>query len=202
MQTNKIITLPAPMIQSSTSIEKAIKERRSVRSYKNIPLSIEEISQLLWAGQGITDPISKYRSYPSAGALYPLELYIVINKAKSIEKGFYKYDPNKHALIKITERNITDEITQAALNQEFIKESAIIFIYTAITSKTTSRYGERGLRYIYMEAGHAAQNIYLQSVSLKIGVVVIGAFKDQEIKKIMNLKEDEIPLYIIPAGKI
>lgn len=197
----KIIKLPDPTYNSKISIEKALKERRSTRTFRDIPLSISELSQLLWAGQGINDNINKFRTYPSAGALYPLELYVIINKVQNLEKGFYYYDPYKHAVIKIFEKNILPELTKAALNQEFIKESAIVFIYTANKSKTTSRYGERGLRYIFMEAGHAAQNIYLQAVTYNIGLVVIGAFKDNEVKQILNLKDDEIPLYIIPAGK-
>jgi len=200
MQHNQI-KLPAPVTESKTSIEKAIKERRSIRKYRNIALSINELSQLLWAGQGITDSFNKYRSYPSAGALFPLELYVAINKVEKIEKGLYYYDPFKHVLIKKSDKDIIPEITQAALNQQFINESAIVLIYTAIKSRSTSRYGERGLRYIYMEAGHAAQNIYLQAVSLNLGVVVIGAFIDKEISKILNLKDDEIPVYIIPVGK-
>lgn len=201
MISGKIIKLPEPILDGKVSVEKALKERRSTRTYRDVPLSINELSQLLWAGQGITDNISKFRTYPSAGALYPLELYVIVNKVQNLEKGFYYYDPYKHAIIKIFDKNITPELTKAALNQEFIKASAVIFIYTAIKSRTTNRYGERGLRYIFMEAGHAAQNLYLQAVTYNIGLVVIGAFKDNEVKQILNLKDDEIPLYIIPAGK-
>ena len=195
------IKLPEPHSTSETSIEKALKERRSVRDYKDEPLTLEEISQLLWAAQGITDPERNFRTAPSAGALYPLDVYLAAGNVTSLSAGIYKYNPQQHELLKIGDGDKRIEISQAALGQSAVKDGAALIILSAIYQRTTKKYGERGIRYVHLEAGHAAQNVYLQAVSLNLGTVTIGAFDDEKVKKAINLLAEEEPLYLMPIGK-
>ena len=194
------IKLPLPRYDSTTSVEKALLERRSVRDLRDEPLTINEVSQLLWAAQGITDSRG-FRTAPSAGALYPLKVYIAIFNVKGIAKGAYKYNPHKHELVKVKHGDVKNELTLAALGQYWIRKGAAVIVLSAVYERTTKKYGERGSRYVHMEAGHAAQNIYLQAQSLNLGTVVMGAFWDDAVKKIMNMHDEEHPLYIMPVGR-
>ena len=191
------IKLPAPGYMSDTSVEEALSKRRSIRTYSGEELSIEEVSQLLWAAQGIT---GKGRTAPSAGALYPLELYLVVGDVEGLDKGVYKYRPVEHELEKVVDGDKREELAEAAGGQECVKDAAIDIVFTAVYERTTWKYGERGIRYVHMEAGHAAQNMYLQAVSLDLGTVVIGAFIDDRVKDLVNAEEQEVPLYIMPVG--
>jgi len=195
------IILPHPRYDSKTSIEKALLERRSVREYKNDPLSLSEISQLLWSAQGTTDRTKTLRTAPSAGALYPLEIYIVAVNVKDLPPGIYRYKPQGHKLITIMKGDKRAEVFNAAFHQSPVKEAPAIIVFSAVFKRTTAKYGERGTRYVHMEAGHAAQNVYLQAVSLDLGTVVIGAFDDDELKRAMNMPREEEPLYIMPVGR-
>jgi SagB-type dehydrogenase family enzyme len=197
---NEKIKLPEPKYDSNTSVEQALLKRRSVRVYKDEPLALTEVSQLLWAAQGITDPRG-FRTAPSAGALYPLELYVVAGNVNDLPDGIYRYKPHKHELAMVVEGDKRTELCNAALDQPSIKDAAAVIVFSAVYERTTGKYGERGIRYVHIEVGHAAQNIYLQAVSLNPGLVVIGAFDDEEVKKIMNMEDKEHPLYIIPVGK-
>ncbi len=196
------IKLPEPSYTSNTSVEEALSQRRSIRDYSGENLTLDEVSQLLWAAQGITAPWGG-RTAPSAGALYPLELYVVVGDVEGIDKGVYKYRNSRaeHELEKVKEGDIRAELADAAIGQECIRDAAIDIVFTAVYERTTRKYGERGIRYVHMEAGHAAQNVYLQAVSLDLGTVVIGAFIDGEVKEIMNMQEQETPLYIMPVGR-
>lgn len=196
------IRLPPPVYDSGISVEQALYRRRSVREYKDIPLTINEVSQLLWAAQGITDTQRNFRTAPSAGALYPLKVYIVIGNVKEIDHGIYLYVPESHKLVKIKDGDWRNRLAEAALGQVWVGKSAADIVISGIYEITTARYGRRGIRYVYMEAGHAAQNIYLQAVSLNIGTVVVGAFKDDDVKALLHMAENEYPLYIMPVGKI
>ena len=194
------IKLPEPRYTSNTSVEAAISQRRSIRAYSGENLTIEEVSQLLWAAQGITAPWGG-RTAPSAGALYPLELYLVVGDVEGIDKGVYKYIPEEHELEKVKDSDIRAELADAALEQACVRDAAIDLVFTAVYERTTGKYRERGIKYVQMEAGHAAQNVYLQAVALDLGTVVIGAFIDGEVKGIMNMQEQETPVYIMPAGR-
>jgi SagB-type dehydrogenase family enzyme len=194
------IKLPEPRHDPKISIEKALKERGSVRDYKNEPLTISEISQLLWSAQGITSS-GGLRTAPSAGALYPLEVYIIVGNVTNMKSGIYKYIPESHELVKVIEGDKRKELSKAALHQSPIKEAPAVIVISAVYERTTGKYGERGIRYVHMEAGHAAQNIALQAVSLNLGTVMIGAFEDNMVKKAMYLEDREKPLYIIPVGR-
>jgi len=197
----EILKLPAPKTEGNISVEKALLLRRSYREYKNEHLTIEEISQLLWAAQGITGE-GYLRTAPSAGALYALDLYLVIGEVEGISKGVFKYDPYKHELNKISPEDKREKIAKAALNQLCLSSGKAFIVITGIYERITKKYGERGIRYTHIEVGHAVQNIYLQCVPLNIGTVIVGAFHDEKIQKVMNLDPKEIPFAIMPLGKI
>jgi SagB-type dehydrogenase family enzyme len=196
------IQLPEPRYQSETSLEEALSQRRSIRAYSGDNLTLEEVSQLLWAAQGITDPEGKKRTAPSAGALYPLELYIVVGDVEGLDKGVYRFIPQGHELVKVRDGDLRAELADAALGQGSVRAAAIDLVFTAVYERTTAKYNERGIRYVHMEAGHAAQNVYLQAVALDLGTVTIGAFGDAEVKQIMHLEEQEDPLYIMSVGRL
>jgi SagB-type dehydrogenase family enzyme len=187
------IVLPEPRYESDVSVEEALLKRRSIRSYSDEALSWNEISQILWAVQGITDPRG-FRTAPSAGALYPLEVYLVM------EEGVFHYNPEEHSLQKLQDGDFRRSLSDAALGQPWVANAPVDLVITGVFERTTKKYGQRGERYVYMEAGHAAQNVYLQCVSLGLGTVVVGAFYDEEVKRLLNLTED--PLYIMPIGKV
>ena len=195
-----IIELPEPRQKSGMSIEETLIKRRSIREYSGEPLTLQELSQLLWACQGVTDPRG-YRTAPSAGALYPLEIYVVTGEVESLIEGVYKYSPQEHQLTKIQEGDKRPELSRAALRQTCVEEAAVDIIITAVYKRTTVKYGDRGVRYVHIETGHAAQNLCLQAAALDLGVVTVGAFQDDEVKEILGLLEDEQPLYIIPVGR-
>ena len=199
------IRLPEPAYKSEVSIEEALKSRRSRRSYQDKPLTLKHVSQLLWAAQGVTkrDFMLRYGGFktaPSAGATYPLEVYVVVKEGgvEELEPGIYHYLPKDHEIELIKKGDFSDQLTKASLGQEWVKDAAINLVITAIYERTTGRYGERGIRYVHMEVGHVGENVYLQCESLGLGCVVIGAFYDDEVKKILGV--DEAPLYIIPVG--
>ena len=196
----EVIRLPQPLSDGTLSMEKALQERRSIRQYKNLPIALSDLSQLLWAAQGISGPGGK-RTAPSAGALYPLEVYVVAGKVTGFSAGIYLYNPHKNELSRIAEGDARAELSKAALGQSSIKNAAAVLVFTAVYERTTGKYGERGIRYVHMEAGHAAQNVYLQALSLDLGTVVIGAFPDEQVRAILHLPEQERPLIIMPIGK-
>ena len=198
---NKVeISLPPPHKASNTSLEEVLWKRRSIRDFKQEAINLKEVSQLLWAAQGITDPSGK-RTAPSAGALYPLEVYLVARDVEELEPGVYKYVPKDHKLIKILKKDISQELAQAALGQSHVQEASANLVFTAVFKRTADKYGERGIRYVYMEVGHASENVYLQAESLDLGTVSVGAFHDEELKSILTLAAEETPLYIMPVGR-
>jgi len=194
------IALPSPRIQSQTSVEAALLTRRSVRTYSDDPLTLSEAGQLLWAAQGITDP-NGLRTAPSAGALYPLELYLVVKSVDGLSPGIYHYLPTDHQLRLLSEGEVSDQLSSAALRQSAVKNAPAVIVFSAVPERTTARYGERGMQYVFMEAGHAAQNVCLQAVALDLCTVTIGAFDEDEVRKTLNLPEREIPLYLLPVGR-
>ena len=194
------VELPEPRYDSDVSLEQSLLQRRSVRSYTGEPLTLQELSQLLWAAQGITDP-SGFRTAPSAGALYPLEVYVVVADVQDLTPGIYKYEPHEHQLVRIIDGDKRVELADAALAQGCVTEGAVAIVFTAVYERTTRKYGDRGIRYVHIEAGHAAQNLCLQATAMDLGAVTIGAFYDEEVAELLNLPEDERPLYIIPVGR-
>jgi len=194
----EIMKLPEPKFESKISVEEALSKRRSIRDYKKDSLSLEEISQLFWSAQGVT---AKWggRTAPSAGALYPLEIYLVVGTVKGLKSGLYHYDPQKHAISQKKEGDLREKLTEASLGQDEILSAPASFVITAIYEKIMKKYQERGIQYVHMEVGSAGENIYLQAESLGLGTVFIGAFEDEEVKKALGIEEE--PLGIMPVGK-
>jgi SagB-type dehydrogenase family enzyme len=195
------INLPPPTEQSLTSVEAALKARRSTREYSPSPLSLAEISQLLWAAQGINRP-GGYRTAPSAGALYPLEVYIISGNVDNLPAGVYLYEPNGHTLEHLLAGDFRKKLSQAALSQKAVEQAPAVILISAVYDRTTKKYGERGRRYVHMEVGSAAQNIYLQAAALDIGTVFIGAFHDDQVRQVINMDSEEAPLCLMPIGKV
>lgn len=194
------IKLPEPRHDSDVSIEETLLKRRSVRNYTGESLTLQEVSQLLWAAQGISDPRG-FRTAPSAGATYPLETYLVVGNVENLAQGVYRYDPQEHKLVRTLDKDVRSELSVAALGQPWVEEGAISIVFAAVYERTTRRYGDRGIKYVHMEVGHAGQNVHLQAVALGLGTVVIGAFRDERVKEILDLPQDEQPLYIMPVGR-
>jgi len=205
----KVINLPRPKLKGGISLEEAISKRRSRRNYQDKSLSLEQVSQILWAGQGITDEKTGFRSAPSAGALYPLDIYLIVGESglpagrqgvEGLESGVYHFVPQGHKIEEILAGDLKEEVMRASLNQTFIAQAPVVLIITGEYERTTKKYGDRGKQYVHMEAGHAAQNIYLQVESLGLGAVTVGAFDGEEIIKILNLPKSHKPLYVMPIG--
>jgi SagB-type dehydrogenase family enzyme len=190
--------LPVPKLSSKTSVEEALSNRRSVRDYGKDSLSIEEISQLLWAAQGITVRWGG-RTAPSAGALYPLEIYVVVGEVKGLLPGLYHYDPAKHSITKKADGDLRQKLTEASLDQDEITKAPATFVITAVYERTMKKYRERGIQYVHMEVGGTGENIYLQAETLGLGTVFLGAFEDEKVKKVLGVKEE--PLGIMSVGK-
>ena len=186
--------LPDPKLRGKISLEEALLARRSTRSFSDQQVDLQSISQLLWAAQGITDPHG-FRTAPSAGALYPLELYLVS------KEGVFRYLPQKHAIQILKIGDFREDLHEVALRQDAILNAPIVFVITAVYERTEEKYGpERSPRYVHLEAGHAAQNILLQAVVLDLGAVPIGAFIDTEVQAALSIPKDHLPLYLIPIG--
>jgi len=187
------LTLPKPNKSGSVSLEQAIAVRRSRRDFLARPLTLEQISQLTWAAQG-QDAHDRYRTVPSAGATYPLEVFVVTTD------GLFRYLPDRHALERLTDQDLRASLAAAAWGQQFIEAAPLTLVFAAQFSRTTGRYGRRGIRYVYMEAGHAAQNIHLQAEALGLGSVAIGAFDDASVGKVLSLPEHLEPIYMVAVG--
>ncbi len=196
MGENMVIKMPVPATDSSFSVERAINERMSIRSYKDTPLTLKEVSQLLWASQGIV--ASGRRASPSAGATYPLEIFLVAGKVEGLKPGLYKYINKEHSLELIKEGDLRPALSAAALGQDTLLKAPATLVVTAVFERTRARYGARAERYVHMEAGHVGENIMLQATALGLGTVPVGAFVDSEVKKLLGVKEE--PLYLFPVG--
>jgi SagB-type dehydrogenase family enzyme len=192
----KGIILPVPRFRGELSLEEAIYKRRSVRSFTSQQLTWEQISQLLWATQGETDKERGFRAAPSAGALYPLEIYLLN------AEGMFHYIPSGHKLEMVSKKDLRPSLARAALFQNFISEAPVSIVVCAVYGRTMRRYGQRGRRYVHIEVGHAAENLNLQAVSLGLGSVCVGAFDDQAIRSLLALPSGYEPLYIIPVGYV
>lgn len=186
--------LPPPALTGAVSLEEAMAQRRSVRAFDETPLSPAELGQLLWAAQGITHEAG-FRTAPSAGALYPLEIYV------ATAEGVFHYSPQGHHLKALSGTDARPALYEAALRQEAVRQAPAVFVVTAVYERTAKKYGaERSPRYVHLEAGHAAQNLLLEAVALGLVAVPIGAFEDERIQAALGLPRDHEPLYLIPTG--
>jgi len=204
-----VYALPAPNTDGEVSVESALANRRSHRSFQDKALSQEQLSQILWSAYGVTLPRPAspaqrggLRTAPSAGALYPLEIYAIIGNVDGIEPGVYKYDSGEHSIKQVIAGDVRAELSAAALNQSMVREAPLTVFYSAIFNRTTDRYGERGVLYVYIEVGHSAQNVYLQVEAMGLGTCAIGAFTDDTVRELLNLPAEEEPLYLMPVGYI
>lgn len=190
----QVIELPDPTTDGQMSVEEAISRRRSIRRFAQKELTAEEMGQLAWSAQGITEPAQGLRAAPSAGATYPLEMYLVT------PDGLFHYRPRDHSVLQLGTTDLRADLASAALGQEHVRDAPADIVITGIYDRTAQRYGERARRYVHMEAGHAAENIHLQAVALGLGSVPVGAFNDSRVSDVLDLPADEAPLYIIPVG--
>lgn len=204
-----VISLPAPRLTSDCSVEQALRQRRSVRSYRVEPLSTSELGQLLWAAYGVTKemPLPAFlrgglRTAPSAGALYPLEIYAIVGDVTGLAPGIYRYQSAGHALERVASGDRRQDLARAAWDQSFIAKAPVALVYTAVFARTTGKYGQRGReRYVCMDLGHSAENVYLQAEALGLGTCAVGAFNDEAVRAALGIKAGEEPLYIMPVGR-
>ena len=200
--------LPSPKTDGQVSLEQTLENRRSRRDFIDRSLSAEQLSQILWAAYGVTNPntdnpslMGGLRTAPSAGAVYPFEIYAIIGNVEGIEAGVYKYIAKEHKIIRIIDRDLREELSTAALGQGSIRKAPVSIFYSAVYSRMEERYGDRGRdRYVCMDLGHSAQNIYLQAEALNLGTCAVGAFIDEKVAEVLQLQEEEKPLYIMPVG--
>ena len=199
MANEGIFRLPQPGGGQDACLNQILKERRTVRSFGPQAISRTQVAQLLWAAQGITSP-EGYRTAPSAGALYPLELHLVAGNVDGLPAGSYRYDPARHALQAAIPGDLRQAIAKSALNQQWIASAPAVLVIGAIETRSTAKYGRRGIRYVHMEVGHASQNVLLQAVALGLAGAIVGAFNDDRLKLLMQLPGEERPMAILPVG--
>ncbi len=206
-----VISLPSPRLKGKVSLEETIARRRSVRRYRREPLDLSQLSQVLWSAQGITGS-GRLRAVPSAGATYPLEVFVVVGNSgvivrdleqppTELQAGVYHYEADSHSLNLHKAADVRPDLARASLDQEFIIYAPVDIVLCALYSRTSRRYGKRGERYVHMEVGHAGQNIHLQAVALGLATVEVGAFRDEEVREVLDLEEQIKPLYIMPVGR-
>ena len=197
------IKLPPPSQKDGMSLEEAIARRRSIRRFAPEPISLSQLSQVLWAAQGITDSLWKHRAAPSAGATYPLEIFLACGEDGIVEVavGIYHYRVDNHSLSLHYQGDIRLELARAALGEESIYQAPVDIVICAIYERTAVRYGARAERYVHMEVGHVGQNIYLQATALGLATVAVGAFNDEKVREVLRLDKQIRPLYIMPVGR-
>ena len=198
------IELPVTAKEGKVSVEEAMSRRRSIRHYSPKPLPLGSLSQILWAAQGITEQDGGFRTAPSAGALYPLEVYVVVRKGgvEGLPEGSYHYNPRGHVLTLVKDGDVSADLEAATWGQEIVKEAAATVVITGVLSRTAEKYGRRGTQYMFQESGHAAQNAFLQATALGIGTVVMGAFSEAAVKRAVGAGTGERPLYVQPLGML
>ena len=194
-----VVALPEPHRTGEMSLEAALARRRSVRDYAATPVSIAAVSQLLWAAQGITASEGR-RTAPSAGALHPLETYVVAGAVVELAPAVYHYDPRSHRLLLRTAGDLRRALADAAFEQDWLAEAPAVIGLGAVPERSEHKYGRRALRYVHIEVGHAAQNVCLQAVALGLGTVVVGAFQDRVVHDVLCLASDVRPIALLPVG--
>ncbi len=212
--TNEHVALPDPALDGDVAVEHTLAHRRSVRSFDDAALTLEQIGQLLWAAQGITRPVAEapegwqwgpwqggFRTAPSAGALYPLELYLVAGRVDGLEPGVYRYVPREHALERTGGDDRRQALSSAALNQRSVADAPAVVVVSAVYARTAVKYGDRAERYVHIEVGAAAENLALQAVALELGTVFVGAFRDGDVQRVLGLSRDHEPLLLVPMGR-
>ena len=195
------IALPLVRRVGTMSVEEALSLRRSVREYAAGPITLEEVAQLLWAAQGITDPVG-LRTTPSGGALYPLEIYLAAGEVIGLLPGIYRYRPRHNELEQVMADDRRRALASAAMGQRWVQKNAAVLAIVAAYERTTTKYGERGFRYVHLEAGHAAENVYLQATALGLATVVVGAFEERQLATFLGLPPHHKPIALMPVGRV
>lgn len=198
---NNAIVLPEPRHESSVSLEGAIAGRRSVREYSSASVTLEELSQLLWAAQGITGAFRGLRAAPSAGETYPMEVYAAVGRVDGLEAGLYRYIPGEHRLETVATEDSRGALNDAGFNQGALEDPPLVIGITGVVQRTADRFGEGSERYVVLEAGHVSQNIYLQAYALGLGTVALVAFAAEPVSATLGLAEGESPIYLMPVGR-
>jgi len=201
----RIVPLDMPEEHPTATLWETLKKRRSVRHYAEAPLTRTELSQLLWAAQGVTAHAHRglFRTAPSAGALCPVETYLMVNNVSGMERGIYHYDVREHRLELVRDGKVRDEAARAACDQEMLGSAAVVFLWTAVFARSASKYGGRAYRYVYLDAGHIAQNLALAAVALGLGTCQIGAFYDDEVNAILGVDGvEESTVYMTSVGRM
>lgn len=199
------IPLPAPSTEGGPPVWEVLAGRRSIRHYAETPMPLEVLSQLLWSTHGVTGRAggTELKNAPSAGACYPIDAYVVVNNVTGLQQGLYRYLPGDHALMEIRLGDVGAEIARAALGQRMCRQGSVTFVWTAVVPRTTGRYGERGHRYIFLDAGHVGQNMYLAATALGYGCCAIGAFEDPAMNEVLDVDgKIETTVYAASVGPL
>lgn len=199
------VPLPRPVFGETNSLWDILNQRRSRRRYTSDPISMTTLATLLWAAQGITLSVPNYqfRTAPSAGALYPVETYLATYYVSGIKQGIYHFNVLDFALEEIAQGNFGEHLTRAALDQAMAGRGAVLFIWTAIVLRSMWKYRNRCIRYIFMDAGHIAQNLQIAASAMGLGCCTIGAFYDDEINQILGVDgEEETVIYLGAVGNL
>lgn len=194
-----ILSLPRIEPVPGLSLEQLLARRRSIRAYTAQPLTLAQVAGLLWAAEGITAP-PHMRTAPSAGALYPLQLFLVAGDVSGLAPGIYRHLPDQCAIDLLAEGDHRRDLAAAAPGQSWLAEAPLTLVFTARYARTTWKYHQRGIRYVHIEVGHAAQNALLMAVALNLGAAVVGAFNDERVAGVVGLNEESTPLYLLPVG--
>lgn len=200
----KIIPLPKPRLEKGLNFWATLQRRRSIRDYQAAPLSLPELANLLWATQGLTGAIGSpwYRTVPSAGALHPIDTYLIINQVEEVPSGIYFFQVEDFSLQEIKTGDFSCQIASAALGQEMALTAAVVFIWVAVIDRCRQKYRQRAYRYIYLDCGHIGQNLYLAATAMNLGCCAIGAFFDDEVNSLLQLDgQEETTIYLATIGR-
>jgi SagB-type dehydrogenase family enzyme len=194
--------LPNAQTDGTVSLEKTILVRRTIRSFTSQQLTLAQFSQLLWAAYGITEDRGYKRAAASGGACYPMDIYALVGEEglKGMEVGIYHYEPMGHSVSLVSEGDLREEVARASLGQMWMATPPLSLVICAEYARITSRYGDRGVRYAMIEAGHMGQNIFLQAEALGLGAGIVGAFQDEAVIQVMGTPPSHEPLLIMPVG--
>jgi SagB-type dehydrogenase family enzyme len=195
------VKLPPPVKTGGMSLAEALEVRRTVRRFASRPLDLAQVSQLLWSAGGASDPRG-LRTAPSAGATYPLDLYLVVGErgVKDLPAGVYHYQVEAHALALVATGDARAAVVRASLHQSWMAEAPVMVLITGEYRRCSARYGERGVRYTHMESGNVSQNLFLAAEALGLGAGIVGAFKDKSLAQAVKLPPAHEPLLVMPVG--
>ncbi len=202
MKRENVMNLKPPILDGNVSLEKAIKQRRTVRSFSNELITKQQFSQIFWAAQGITEDRGFKRAAPSGGALYPADVYAVLGKncVEGFAAGVYRYKPKDHSVVNISDGDRRRDVAVASLRQMWMASAAVLFVVTVEHARICIKYGDRGIRYALIEIGHIGQNIFLQCQALGLEAGIVGAFDDREMAEVVRTEKNHEPIIVLPVG--